>query len=259
MKTRIGLIALIAICLALGIALLSVRKSAAEQKRQDTTNILSLSNNWLETTGKLREQQQVTALLEKDLDSQKQTYTKALGDLTNDYIQVSSALNKTEASLKSAQEDIVKRDQRISKLESDNQALDKQALDLSSAITNLNTQIADVERKLKSSEGEKTFLQGELKRLMAEKADLERQFNDLAVLRAQVSKLKEELSIARRLDWIRKGLFANSEQKGAQMLMNGFKEKPKPAGTNFDLNVELQSEGGAKIVAPTNAPAASPK
>ena len=35
----------------------------------------------------------------------------------------------------------------------------------------------------------------ELKRLMAEKAELERQFNDLAVLRAQVSKLKEELSI----------------------------------------------------------------
>jgi len=256
MKMRIGLIALIAICLGLGIALLSIRKQAAEQKRQDTANILSLSNNWLETTGKLREQEQVSALLEKDLENQKVSYSKALGELTNNFTQVSSALNKSEASLKAAQEEIVKRDQRINALETQNQALDKQALDLSTAITNLNTQIAEVQSKLKSSEGEKTFLQGELKRLMAEKAELERQFNDLAILRAQVAKLKEELSIARRLDWIRKGLFANTEQKGAQALIAGLKEKPKPAGTNYDLNVEVNSQSGAKIVPGTNTPAA---
>ncbi len=255
MKTRIGLIALIVICLGLGIVLLNVRKQAAEQKHQDTISILNMSNNLLETTGKLREQEQVSAMLEKDLEKQKQTYNKALGELTNNYTQVSSALNKSEASLKAAQEEIVKRDQRISQLETQNQALDKQALDLSNAITNLNTQIVEVERKLKNSEGEKTFLQGELKRLMAEKAELERQFNDLAVLRAQVAKLKEELSIARRLDWIRKGLYANTDQKGGQALVSGLKEKPKPAETNYDLNVELHSEGGAKIVPATNAPA----
>jgi chromosome segregation ATPase len=253
MKTRIGLLSLIAICLGLGIGLLSVRKKAAEQKRQDTASILTLSNNWLETTGKLREQEQVSAMLEKDMESQKQTFTKALGELTNNFTQVSATLNKTEASLKVAQEEIVKRDQKITQLEAQNQALDKQALDLSNAITNLNTQIASVERKLKSSEGEKTFLQGELKRLMAEKAELERQFNDLAVLRAQVSKLKEELSIARRLDWIRKGLYSSTDQKGAQALMSGLKPKPKPATTNYDLNVELRSGGGAKITTPTNA------
>src|SRR5258706_15909096 len=33
------------------------------------------------------------------------------------------------------------------------------------------------------------------------RSDLERQFNDLSALRTQVSKLKEELSIARRLEW----------------------------------------------------------
>ena len=58
---------------------------------------------------------------------------------------------------------------------------------------------------------------------MAEKAELERQFNDLAVLRAQVSKLKEELSVARRLEWIRQGLFASTEQRGAQKLMQGLR------------------------------------
>ena len=106
-------------------------------------------------------------------------------------------------------------------MEAQNQALDKQAVDLSTAITNLTTQIEETKRKLATSEGEKGFLEKELKRLMAEKAELERQFNDLAVLRAQVSKLKEELSVARRLEWIRQGLFASTDQRGAQKLMQG--------------------------------------
>jgi len=86
-------------------------------------------------------------------------------------------------------------------------------LDLNAAITNLNTQILETQRKLTASEGDKAFLEKELKRLMGEKAELERQFNDLKVLRAQVAKLKEELTIARRLDWIRRGLFTSSVQR----------------------------------------------
>ena len=97
----------------------------------------------------------------------------------------------------------------------------------------MTTQIEETKRKLAASEGEKGFLEKELKRLMAEKAELEKQFNDLAVLRAQVSKLKEELSVARRLDWIRQGLFASTDQKGAQKLMQGpaasSQAKPPPS------------------------------
>jgi len=62
---------------------------------------------------------------------------------------------------------------------------------------------ADTERKLAASEGDREFLLAELKRLQAEKVDLERQFNDLALLRDQIRKLKDELSIASRLEWIR--------------------------------------------------------
>ena len=144
-------------------------------------------------------------------------------------------------------------------METENQALDKRALELSTAITNLTAQIAETKRKLATSEGEKGFLEKELKRLMAEKAELERQFNDLTVLRAQVAKLKEELSIARRLDWIRRGLFAAPEEKGAQRLM----QRPAASQTNapkpgYDLNVEVSSDGSVKVVPPlTNAPAAT--
>ena len=86
----------------------------------------------------------------------------------------------------------------------------------------------------------------------AEKAELERQFSDLALLRDQIRKLKDELSIARRLEWIRRGLYG-PEPKGTEKLQPGF---AAPAGgTNFDLNVEIRQDGGAKVLPPpTNAP-----
>jgi chromosome segregation ATPase len=198
--------------------------------------------------------------MEKDLVVRKQ----ALVELTNTYVTVSSNfaetsanLAKSEASLRSSQEELAKRDAKISELETQNQALDKQAVDLSASITNLTLQIADTEHKLAASEGDKAFLQKELKRMMTEKAELERQFNDLTVLRAQVSKLKQELNIARRLEWIRQGLFANSDQKGAQKLMQGMGSTPsqaKAARPAYDLNVEVGSDGSVKVIPPANRP-----
>ena len=83
--------------------------------------------------------------------------------------------------------------------------------------------------------------------MQAEKADLERQFNDLAVMREQIRKLKDELSIARRIEWIRKGIMGGgSTPKGATLLKRGFKRREnKP---NFDLNVELNQEGGVQVI-----------
>lgn len=91
---------------------------------------------------------------------------------------------------------------------------------------------------------------------MAEKADLEKKFNDLAVVKAQVAKLKEELSIARRLEWLRQGLSIGTEQHGAQQLMQGTaaNAQARPA-TNLDLNVEINADGSVKIIPPlTNRP-----
>lgn len=261
MKNRIGVVILAVICLGLFIGLIAIRREAIKQKVNDTDTILTLSNKWVDTSSKLDEQKQVAAMLEKDLENQKQSFEKSLDDLTNNFTQVSTSLTKTEAALKASREEAAKDEARITELETQNQALDKQALDLSTSITNLTTQIADTQKKLAASEGDKAFLQKELTRLMAEKAELERQFNDLAVLRAQVSKLKEELSIARRIEWIRQGLFANADQKGAQKLMQGFKapepqaKTPKPF---YDLNVEVSADGSVRVIPPlTNGPAAT--
>jgi chromosome segregation ATPase len=264
MKNRIGVIIslLVLACVGLGIALIAIKKQASERQHELAENNGTLSNSWVKTDDELHQQKQVNALLESELDKQK----KASDALTNDYTQVlatlsqvSNNLTRTEAALKTSQEESAKRDAKIAELEAQNLALDKHAIDLSTAITNLTTQIEETKRKLATSEGEKGFLEKELKRLMAEKAELERQFNDLAVLRAQVSKLKEELSVARRLEWIRQGLFASTDQRGAQLLMQrpaaSQAKAPKPS---YDLNVEVKADGSVKIIPPlTNRPAAT--
>jgi len=150
---------------------------------------------------------------------------------------------------------LAKRDARIAELENQNSALDKQTTDMKTAITALEARIAETQKKLAASEGDRDFLLKELKRMQAEKADLERKFNDLVVLREQVHKLKEELTVARRLDWLRKGLYGQTEMKGAERLRRGF-QQPTDVKTNYSLNVEIKKEGSATVVPPTNAPPA---
>ena len=265
MKNRIGLIilGLVVVCIGLGIAVIAIKNQEVKEEHEFVEKSGALSNSLVQTSDQLDRQKQVNTELEKERDTQK----KAIEDLTGKYAklsvnfsEVSTNLAKTEAALKTSQEETAKRDAKIADLEAQNQALDKQATDLTAKITSLSTQIEATNRKLATSEGEKGFLEKELKRMMAEKAELERQFNDLTVLRAQVSKLKEELSVARRLDWIRQGLFASSDQKGAQQLMQGAaaaRAKPavKPA---YDLNVEVNADGSVKVIPPlTNRPAAT--
>ena len=261
MKNRIGAIILVLICLSLGIVLIAVKKQAVQEQRARADDINSLSNSLVLAKSKLGEEAQRSIAFEKDLTEAK----KAFSDLTNTFTQVSANLSqasadlaKTEAALKAKEEEVKKRDAKIADLENQNQTLDKRALELGSSITNLTVQIEDTKKKLAASEGDKALLETNLKHLIAEKAELERQFNDITVLRAQVSKLKQELTIARRLDWIRTGLFAGSEQKGATKLMQGvnpfsiLSRTPKP---NYDLNVEVSSDGTVKVIPPpTNRP-----
>lgn len=265
MKNRIGVIVLVLvlICVGLGIGLILIKKQAGDQQREFTEKSSVLSNNLVQINEQLAQQQQVNTDLEADRAKRKKEFedlTSSYAKLSNDLSQTSKSLAQTEVALKSSKEETAKRDAKIAELETQNQALDKQAVDLSAAITNLTTQIEETKRKLATSEGEKGFLEKELKRLMAEKVELERQFNDLTVLRAQVSKLKEELSVARRLEWIRQGLFATADQKGAQRLMR----EPAPAQgstpkPSYDLNVEVSADGSVKVIPPlvTNRAAAT--
>jgi NAD(P)-dependent dehydrogenase (short-subunit alcohol dehydrogenase family) len=280
MKKRIEVIILVLVCLGLGVVLVAVKKQAAQEQRAHEDEVNSLSNRLVLAKSKLGEEVQRSTTFEKDLAETK----RAFSDLTNTFTQVSANLSqasadlaKTEAALKAKDEEVKKRDAKIADLENQNQALDKRAFELGASITNLTVQIEDTRRRLAASEGDKALLESNLKHLLAEKAELERQFNDITILRTQVNKLKDELTVARRLEWIRVGLFAGSEQKGAQKLIEGINplrllsRTPKanydlnvevgsdgtvkvipPPKPNYDLNVEVTSDGGVKVIPPLN-------
>jgi hypothetical protein len=95
---------------------------------------------------------------------------------------------------------------------------------------------------------------------------LERKLSDLASLKEQVRVLKENLSIARRLDFIRQGLYDVLGQKGGAHMITPLPPSPPVTNTNKSpLDVEIHQSGAVKINSPaatnapfTNAPPARP-
>lgn len=245
------------LCIGLGVGLLVRHAKAVDEERKAEARIKQLSDDVVHTQDQLSEQKKVNDTLEKTLENR----TVEAQGLSNKLESVTATLTRTEQDAKAAAEqakdEIAKRDAKIADLEGKNDDLTKQMADLNTSITGLESQIDDTKKKLAASEGDREFLLKELKRLQTEKAELERKFNDLAVLRDQVRKLRDELSIARRLEWIRRGLYGS--EKGAEKLQKGLVSAG--AQTNYDLNVEIKQSGGAKIVPgntntpPANAPA----
>lgn len=251
-KTVIIVLCLLSLGLAAGLWVRHT-KALAEHARFEKS-VDYLSNQWNQTSADLREQRVVNT----DLMTKVAQRTEEVARFSNQLDQTAATLAKTEADAKAAadqaREEMAKRDAKIASLEAERDDLTKRMTELNVSITSLETKIADTERKLAASEGDREFLLKELKRLQAEKAELERQFNDLAVLREQVRKLRDELSIAKRIDMIRRGIYGQ-DLKGAQRMQQmGLVPAPK---TNFNLNVELKSDGGVNILPPdTNAPPA---
>ena len=255
-------IVLLLICsLGLGVALFMVhnKRVHVEKIKDETVTALTDVSNRLENTRvKLEEQEQVAMKLETNLLLRGQE----LSSVSNNFINVKAELAKTQKEMQAAAEaaraEIERRDQQIADLTSKTNLYAKEMDKLTSGIDKLSKQISDTEKKLAASEGDREFLLGELKRLQKEKSDLEKQFNDLSALRTQVAKLKEELSVARRLEWIRMGIYGMQEQHGAQRLLAN---TPPGGKSNYNLNVELKQDGGANIVAPqqTNAATALPR
>lgn len=255
MKALIAI--LILVCLGLSAGLYFRHNKAIKQEKADTTTIVQLSNTVVQTQAELSDQEKVNEALRQNITSR----TQQLLETSNTLVTVRATLAEVRAEAKTAAEtaaaDLAKRDARINELENQRDDLTKRMTDLNGQIASLDNQISDMQRRLAASEGDREFLLQELKRLQSEKNELERQFNDLAMLREQVRKLRDELSISRRLDWIRRGLYGTL--KGAERLQQGFEEEPQPAVQDFDLNVELKESGEVEVVPEgTNSPPAAP-
>ncbi len=200
------------------------------------TNLTVTASNLVETKANLVEAKTKLAVTESRLakvETEAKTTEAALTATKN-------ALTALE---KAKQEEIAQRDAKLAQLETNKDELSKQVSTLNGTLAKLNSQILETERRLTVSEGDREFLLKELKRLQAEKANLERQLNDLEFLREQINHLKAELSIAKRLDWIRRGLLGGETKKAGQLLVDGFHR----SGTNAvpRLDVELRRDGTA--------------
>jgi len=244
---------LILVTLGLGVGLMMRHKQATEVKKQDDEIKTVLSNRVEQTQAKLDEQEKIAMYLQTNLTLKAEELTVTSNTLTKIEADLARTKKKMQDEADAARLEIERRDAQISQLTAQTNQLTMKMDDLTSNIDKLGKLINDTERKLAASEGDREFLLKELKRLQTEKAELEKQFSDLAVLRTQISKLKEELSVARRLEWIRMGIYGMQDKKGAERLMNP--STPATRTNNFNLNVELRQDGGATIVPNTNAPA----
>jgi len=244
MKTKLGIVILAVACGGLAIALFATKKAADERLKTDAYAILDFSNQLVAATANLDGLRQDNLKLTNDLAGSRQ---EAL-TFSNQFTQTSGTLASTKASLQGAQN-------QIASLETRNQVLDQRAAALTNAIASLNAQIADTQQKLAGSETNDAFLEKELQRQTAAKAELESKFNNLSMVRAQVKKLRDDLIVTRRLQWMREGSDPGSQQKGAQLLMQRTASAPAQS-PHYDLNVEVGSDGSIHVIPlPASAPA----
>ncbi len=184
MKDKAPLIVLIIVAAGLGLGLIVVNNKASREK-QELYDALSVQSNTVTTIkASLTDQQAVNQALETNLASTRTEYSNKLALSDANLRSAQENLDKVTAESK-AQSDaftalIAQRDKKISELETQNQDLDKQAVELRDHISGLQNQIASTQDKLARSEGDRDVLLKELKRLQAEKTVLESRFNDLA-------------------------------------------------------------------------------
>lgn len=252
MKTKIIIVVLAVACVGLGIALIATKSLSDEQHTKDISSIGDFSNQVVNADQHIDSLNQVNLSLTNDLALSRQQSS----DLSNSLSTATAALASTKSSLASAQDQVVTLTNQISTLndqladlQSQNHVLDQRASDLTNTIAQLNAQIEDTENKLAIAETNNAFIQDELQKQLAEKAELERKFNDLNEVRAQVKKLREELFVARRIQLDK---YNNGIKKGGALLVQRTPLSPGStnAAPNYDLNVEVGSDGSVKVIPP---------
>jgi septal ring factor EnvC (AmiA/AmiB activator) len=260
MKTKSLVILLLVACVALAVLFFIDHSQNQKVRKEIEDKSAELAKNWQRTSTELTETKKDKVSLETNLVVR----AAQVESLSNELVTVAAKLTRTEteakAAAQAAQEELARRDARINELETQKDDLTKRMGELNVSIDELEKEITDTEKKLSASEGDRAFLLKELKRLQNEKAELERQLNNLTYLREQVKKLRDELTVAKRLEWIRRGIYGS--EKGGYRLVQGLAKSTAPTNvpatqTNFNLNVELRQDGSVKVapVANTNAPA----
>lgn len=260
MNTKIIVAVLAVLSVALLIGLIVVKNSGDTQHEKDASSIVDFSNQVVSADQHIDSLDQVNLSLTNDLILSQQQAEQ----LSNSLATAAATLASTKASLASVQDQlgtltnqVATLSSQVADLQAQNTELDQRAVELTNTIARLSDQIADTENKLAVATTNNAFLQSELEKQLAEKAELERKFNDLDTVRAQLRKLKDELYVARRMELNR---YQNGNKKLGTLLIQRtpLASPAKGSQPNYDLDVEVGSDGSVKVIPPlgaTNAPA----
>lgn len=268
MKIKVVIVILALACIGLGIALFSTKKQADEQHAADINSINDFSNQVVQVNAHVNELDQVNLTLSNQLSSSQQQLVlsgEQMAQLSNTLAAANATLADTKNSLLGAEQMVTNLNNRIADLEAQNKSLDDQADTLSNRLAKLTVEIEDTKNQLAISETNAAFLQVELQKQLAQKAELEHKFNDLDELRFQVKKIKDEMFVARHQQLMK---YDTGGKKGGELLMNHTPRvnspppvTAKPPAPNYDLNVEIGSDGSVKVIPPiggTNSPGTKP-
>jgi septal ring factor EnvC (AmiA/AmiB activator) len=238
----------------LAAALIAVHYSKGSQLKATRAAYNTISNQWDDARLKLEESGKLAEVLQGKMAAQGTVLDSVSNDLAkaqSELAAANSAVANAKAEAANRETRMAELDKRIAQLEAERDDVSKKMEDLNASIGTLETRIAETKKKLEMAEGDRTYLLAELKRMQEEKSDLVAQFNNLAALRTQIAKLKEEAAIKQRMEWIRTGIYARQGQKGAERLFARSQEtKTEP---NNRLEIELERTGGSRVVVPSSS------
>jgi DNA repair exonuclease SbcCD ATPase subunit len=254
MNTKIAVAILAVACLGFAVAMVVLKHQAEAQQVTNASTTSDFSNQIVKANVTIEDLNQANLNLRSDLATNREMSLA----LSNQLVETAGTLTSTASSLQSAQQQITNLNEHVADLEAQNLVLDQRASSLSNTIASLDTQITFTQMKLAASQTNNEFLNNELKQQVAQRAELEHKFNDLAEVRAQVRKLRDDLFIARRLEWMREGVDPTKMLKGGQLLMQRApvsNAAPAAASPSYNLNVEVGSDGSVHVAPPpTNSP-----
>ena len=239
-------------CVGFALAFFLRHASAVSRQREDQTTIVTLSNQVSTVSKDLETQKSVNLKIQRELDETAKDVVELTGQLSSAKTELTTVRSAAASAAELAKAELAKKDAEINKLESEKDSISRQMAGLSTQLADLEKKIAETTRQLAESNSDKKLLMDQLDKLQKEKAELERQFHDLALLREQVARLKEELSIAQRVEYIKQGLYNTIQKGGSYLAKDDFKKPitPLPArgGTNAQFSVEISRVGGVSNV-----------
>jgi len=240
--------------------------STSEQSVQSLTKVKTLLEEdltaiTLKFDGEIGKKTDELAQRNEELEqanSDREAKTKELELTSKELTDAQATLKEKQdalAALKTETDTVIEEGKKaIAELESKYDGLNQEKGALETKIAGLNEDIEETNKKLEASEGDRTFLERELLRLQDEKAELVKKMNDIEFVTAQYQRIKSDINVARRLDWMRRGIGHYAKDK---TIAEKFVELRRPdhgatlAGIGEPLpdkiQVELTSNGEVKI------------